>query len=111
MLDFTPGLVTVCRARRLMRSRSGELQLPGQAIFRPVLNEDYATRLALDWNCASPGQTRHAVAGATVVPGPIPGAPGRRSRHRGVLDPGRGPARAERGHCRHESSPQPPGKP
>lgn len=30
-------------------------RLPGQPIFYPVLNEDYATRIARDWNVAHSG--------------------------------------------------------
>jgi hypothetical protein len=28
--------------------------LPGQAIFYPVLNEDYGTKIARDWNAGDP---------------------------------------------------------
>ena len=37
-------------------------RLPGQPIFYPVLNEDYATKIARDWNVAGP-------AGAPAVQG------------------------------------------
>jgi hypothetical protein len=31
-------------------------RLPGQPIFYPVLNEEYATQIARDWNAKSPEQ-------------------------------------------------------
>ena len=51
-------------------------RLPGQPIFYPVLNEEYATQIARDWNTSKVAKGRHTLsatardaAGRTVTVG------------------------------------------
>ena len=74
------------------RWREWPPRLPGQPISYPVLNEEYATRIARDWNVPRSGAgyvTRFRVRKAFLDNYKIHQA--RRSDHPGVLDPGRTP--------------------
>ena len=65
-------------------------RLPGQPVFYPVLNEEYAAKIARDWNApALRRRIRHEIPGPAVVPGPVRGSPGREKDHPRILDPRR----------------------
>ena len=63
-------------------------RLAAQPIFYPVLNEEYATKIARDWNVRQSGAgyvTRFQVRRSS--PGQLRSSPGRRPDHPGILDP------------------------
>ena len=67
-------------------------RLPDQPIFYPVLTEDYAIKIARDWNVPASGSgfvTRFEVARSFIAKYDVSGS--RRARPPGVLDSGRGP--------------------
>lgn len=71
-------------------------RLPDQPIFYPVLNEDYATRIARDWNVKASGVgyvTRFRLKSPSSTAMRLSG---RRPHHLGVLDSGRGPRGVQR---------------
>jgi hypothetical protein len=42
------------------------IRLPGEPIFYPVLNEEYATKIARDWNAQNPSQKKGYMAKFSV---------------------------------------------
>lgn len=60
-------------------------RLPGQPIFYPVCNEQYATMIARERSGVRCG-LHDPVPGTPGVPGPLQRPPGRRPGHPGVLD-------------------------
>ena len=78
---LAPDRPSRARARRGERVRRWPPRLPDQPIFYPVLNEDYAIRIARDWNVKASGVgyvTRFDV--RRELPRPVRGAAGRRRR-------------------------------
>ena len=74
-------------------------RLPEQPIFYPVLSEDYAVKIARDWNVPASGSgfvTRFKVQREFLQRYPHPNR--RRLRSSGILDSGRRYGRVERGH-------------
>ena len=65
---------------RACGNRAWPPRLPGQPIFYPVLNEDYAVRIARDWNVPASGVgyvTRFEVDSAFLARYPVQQAGGR----------------------------------
>lgn len=76
-------------------------RLPGQPMFYPVLNEEYAARIARDWNvpASAPGTSpgsRSCGRSWTTTRSTRPG-----KDHPRILDPRRRSPRPERQHRRH----------
>lgn len=78
-------------------------RLPGQPIFYPVCNEEYAVQIASRWNTAE-GKvgyvTRFAVRSDFLATYGV--AHRRLARPRGILDPGGGAGGVQRRNCRHD---------
>ena len=64
-------------------------RLPEQPIFYPVLNREYAQKIARDWNFKREGAgLRHLLPREPRLPRSLSRASGRRADHFGVLDSG-----------------------